>query len=227
MNQSEFAALHGVSRKIVTTWKTRGWLVFSADVEPRTRYSPSTAGTASKQLPRHQILLPNRPWVTRAAPENRLLPTLSAMVTIRAGESAGMADVLIVWGAGPWAFASRPGASKTRYLKIKVAPTRGWSFTVAVQSRPTSVLPSLPTTGLHFNSTCFPSKSCSFPFVVSLASAFMNLNPRIPNSILGSPSPIQPDAGAPQSVPVRRFPSMMFASSQQVLRPLDLDSKVG
>jgi len=33
MNQSEFAALHGVSRKTVTTCKARGWLVFGADGE--------------------------------------------------------------------------------------------------------------------------------------------------------------------------------------------------
>lgn len=31
MNQSEFAALHGVSRKTVTKWKERGWLVFDGD----------------------------------------------------------------------------------------------------------------------------------------------------------------------------------------------------
>lgn len=31
MNQSEFAALHDVSRKTVTTWKARGWLVFAGD----------------------------------------------------------------------------------------------------------------------------------------------------------------------------------------------------
>lgn len=31
MNQSEFAKLHGVSRKTVTTWKARGWLVLGGD----------------------------------------------------------------------------------------------------------------------------------------------------------------------------------------------------
>lgn len=31
MNQSEFAKLHGVSRKTVTTWKARGWLVLEGD----------------------------------------------------------------------------------------------------------------------------------------------------------------------------------------------------
>lgn len=31
MKQSEFAALHGVSRKTVTKWKERGWLVFDGD----------------------------------------------------------------------------------------------------------------------------------------------------------------------------------------------------
>lgn len=31
MNQSDFAKLHGVSRKTVTGWKARGWLVFVGD----------------------------------------------------------------------------------------------------------------------------------------------------------------------------------------------------
>ena len=31
MNQSEFATLHGVSRKTVTKWKERGWLVFEGN----------------------------------------------------------------------------------------------------------------------------------------------------------------------------------------------------
>ncbi|XTZ40059.1 RNA polymerase subunit sigma-70 [Salmonella enterica] len=31
MNQSEFARLHGVSRKTVTQWKARGWLVLEGD----------------------------------------------------------------------------------------------------------------------------------------------------------------------------------------------------
>ncbi|UIM93049.1 hypothetical protein [Yersinia ruckeri] len=31
MNQSDFAKLHDVSRKTVTTWKARGWLVLAGD----------------------------------------------------------------------------------------------------------------------------------------------------------------------------------------------------
>ncbi|WP_073381706.1 RNA polymerase subunit sigma-70 [Edwardsiella piscicida] len=31
MNQSDFAKLHGVSRKTVTAWKARGWLVLAGD----------------------------------------------------------------------------------------------------------------------------------------------------------------------------------------------------
>nr|WP_132454210.1 hypothetical protein [Paraburkholderia sp. BL8N3] len=31
MNQAKFAELHGVSRKTVTKWKERGWLVFDGD----------------------------------------------------------------------------------------------------------------------------------------------------------------------------------------------------
>ena len=31
MNQADFAKLHNVSRKTVTTWKARGWLVMEGD----------------------------------------------------------------------------------------------------------------------------------------------------------------------------------------------------
>lgn len=31
MNQAEFARLHNVSRKTVTLWKSRGWLVMDGD----------------------------------------------------------------------------------------------------------------------------------------------------------------------------------------------------
>ena len=31
MNQADFAKLHGVSRKTVTMWKSRGWLVLNGD----------------------------------------------------------------------------------------------------------------------------------------------------------------------------------------------------
>lgn len=31
MNQADFAKHHGVSRKTVTTWKARGWLVMDGD----------------------------------------------------------------------------------------------------------------------------------------------------------------------------------------------------
>lgn len=31
MNQADFAKLHNVSRKTVTTWKARGWLVMDGD----------------------------------------------------------------------------------------------------------------------------------------------------------------------------------------------------
>lgn len=31
MNQAQFAKLHGVSRKTVTAWKARGWLVMNGE----------------------------------------------------------------------------------------------------------------------------------------------------------------------------------------------------
>ncbi|KER03315.1 hypothetical protein LGZ99_06070 [Photorhabdus temperata] len=57
MNQSDFAKLHGVSRKTITVWKSRGWLVMEGDeidvdasnanIE-RYRKSSSTAETKPK-----------------------------------------------------------------------------------------------------------------------------------------------------------------------------------
>ncbi|MFW7226157.1 MULTISPECIES: hypothetical protein [unclassified Serratia (in: enterobacteria)] len=31
MNQSDFARLHGVSRKTITIWKSKGWVIFSGE----------------------------------------------------------------------------------------------------------------------------------------------------------------------------------------------------
>ncbi|NHV29305.1 hypothetical protein [Burkholderia sp. D-99] len=61
MNQSEFAALHNVSRKTVTKWKERGWLVFAGnevDVDASNANLKNTAATVvillPKVLPKHR-----------------------------------------------------------------------------------------------------------------------------------------------------------------------------
>lgn len=87
MNQSEFANLHGVSRKTVTKWKERGWLVFAGDEVDvdesnkllkryrRDGVPAVTQAVTSKQKG-------NKPMnVTQAAAQTKLAP----------GESAGEA----------------------------------------------------------------------------------------------------------------------------------------
>lgn len=63
MNQSDFARLHGVSRKTVTMWKSRGWLIMSGeDID---------VGASNAQLEKYRktISRPARDKTTSAAPE--------------------------------------------------------------------------------------------------------------------------------------------------------------
>lgn len=80
MNQSDFAKLHGVSRKTVTMWKSRGWLIMSGDD------IDVTASNAQLEKYRKTI---NRPPKERvAAPVKKsVLPSPSVTT-----ESGGGAD---------------------------------------------------------------------------------------------------------------------------------------
>ncbi|MCA8026491.1 hypothetical protein [Burkholderia cepacia] len=95
MNQSEFAALHGVSRKTVTKWKERGWLVFAGDevnVEESNkllkRYRRDGAPAVTQDVTQ-EAKGNKRKTVTQAASE----------VTLGAGESAEAAAERILTGA--------------------------------------------------------------------------------------------------------------------------------
>lgn len=69
MKQAEFARLHNVSRKTVTQWKTRGWLVMNGedvDVEA------SNANIENYRKP-----------VTRGEKKKKLSETNPTVVTIR------------------------------------------------------------------------------------------------------------------------------------------------
>ncbi|MCA8045488.1 helix-turn-helix domain-containing protein [Burkholderia arboris] len=85
MNQSEFAALHGVSRKTVTKWKERGWLVFDGD--------DVNVDASNKLLKRYRR--DGVPDVTQSVTHTpkgnkRQSVTQAAKgVTLEAGESAG------------------------------------------------------------------------------------------------------------------------------------------
>jgi hypothetical protein len=98
MNQSEFAASHGVSRKTVTKWKERGWLVFAGDALDVEASNALIAkyrrdGVEVVTQPTQGNKQGNKsPAVTRAAKQ----------VTIRDSETAEQAveRILIATGAG-------------------------------------------------------------------------------------------------------------------------------
>jgi len=85
MNQSEFAALHRVSRKTVTKWKERGWLVFDGD--------DVNVDASNKLLKRYRRDgVPDvTQSVTRTPKGNKRQSVTQAAkgVTLEAGESAG------------------------------------------------------------------------------------------------------------------------------------------
>ncbi|HGY5200619.1 TPA: hypothetical protein ACNV6G_005575 [Raoultella ornithinolytica] len=60
MNQSDFAKLHGVSRKTVTMWKSRGWLIMSGD--------DIDVGASNAQLEKY------RKTINRAGKDNSVVP---------------------------------------------------------------------------------------------------------------------------------------------------------
>ncbi|CAN7419539.1 hypothetical protein [Paraburkholderia hospita] len=94
MNQSEFAALHGVSRKTVTKWKERGWLVFAGDA------IDADASNANLKRYRRDGAPAVTQAVTRQSKGNKRQSVTQAAkgVTLEAGESAGEAANRILSG---------------------------------------------------------------------------------------------------------------------------------
>jgi hypothetical protein len=85
MNQSEFAALHGVSRKTVTKWKERGWLVFAGDA-----IDVKASNANLKRYRRDGLPDVTQPAAKTGKGNKRQSVTQAAKgVTLEAGESAG------------------------------------------------------------------------------------------------------------------------------------------
>jgi len=95
MRQSEFATLHGVSRKTVTKWKERGWLVFDGD--------EVNVDESNKLLKRYRR--DGTPAVTQAVTQEsqgnkrKTVTQAASEVTLAAGESAEAAAERILTGA--------------------------------------------------------------------------------------------------------------------------------
>ncbi|MBB5444639.1 MULTISPECIES: hypothetical protein [unclassified Paraburkholderia] len=85
MNQSEFAALHGVSRKTVTKWKERGWLVFAGD-----EVNVEESNKLLKRYRRDGVPAVTEPASKASRGNKRQSVTQAAKgVTLEHGESAG------------------------------------------------------------------------------------------------------------------------------------------
>lgn len=114
IKQAAFAELHGVSRKAVTTWKKRGWLVFQADLvdvdasnELLKKYRPAGIDSVTQTVTRSEQ--GNKP---RAA-KNEV-----TRVTIEAGESAERAAVRLLVDTGAEMSIDEAKRVKENYLAL-------------------------------------------------------------------------------------------------------------
>ncbi|QNB13445.1 hypothetical protein G5S35_17605 [Paraburkholderia tropica] len=86
MNQSEFAALHNVSRKTVTKWKERGWLVFADD-----ELDVDASNELLKRYRRDGTPAVTQP-VTQASTGNKRKTVTQAASEVTLGERESAAD---------------------------------------------------------------------------------------------------------------------------------------
>lgn len=115
MKQSEFAALHGVSRKTVTKWKERGWLVFAGD-----DVDVDASNALLKRYRRDGV-----PAVTQATEGNkqgnkpRRAPRKVTEVTIQEGESGAQAAVRLLVASGADMDIEEAKRVKENYLALR------------------------------------------------------------------------------------------------------------
>lgn len=114
IKQAAFAELHGVSRKAVTTWKKRGWLVFQADLVDvdasnalLKKYRPAGIDSVTQTVTRNDQ--GNKP---RAA-KNEV-----TRVTIEVGESAEQAAVRLLVDTGAEMSIDEAKRVKENYLAL-------------------------------------------------------------------------------------------------------------
>jgi len=115
MNQSEFAALHDVSRKTVTKWKERGWLVFAGD--------EIDVGASNANLKRYRR--DGAPAVTQSVTpplkgnKRKTVTQAASEVTLAPGESADDAAGRILTGAVELLDFDEARCFKENYLGLK------------------------------------------------------------------------------------------------------------
>lgn len=115
MNQSEFAALHGVSRKTVTKWKERGWLVFAGsalDVEASNELIAKYRRDGSEVVT--QESLGNKSGQKKSAVTRAV-----QRVTINAGETVEQATTRILIATGADMTIDEAKRVKENYLALR------------------------------------------------------------------------------------------------------------
>ncbi|KAH0438448.1 hypothetical protein [Paraburkholderia fungorum] len=115
MKQSAFAELHGVSRKTVTKWKERGWLVFAGD-----EVDVDASNANLKRYRRDGAPAVTQP-VTRGAKGNKpkTVTQVASEVTLGAGESADDAAQRILTGNVQLLDFDEARCFKENYLGLK------------------------------------------------------------------------------------------------------------
>ncbi|WP_429497046.1 hypothetical protein ACQUFY_10825 [Robbsia andropogonis] len=119
MNQSDYAKRHGVSRKAVTTWKQRGWLVFSGDEidadasdENLARYRRGGSETVT------QTNSGNTQGNKATSQKNRVTSD-AAQVTIKEGETGAEAAIRILAATGADMSFDEAKRVKENYLALQ------------------------------------------------------------------------------------------------------------
>lgn len=119
MKQSEFAALHDVSRKTVTKWKERGWLVFAGDevdVDASNallkKYRRDGAGTVTQSVTQ-------APEGNKPARKLKRVTQAASEVTLGASESADEVAQRIMTGNIELLDFDKARCFKENYLGLK------------------------------------------------------------------------------------------------------------
>jgi phage terminase Nu1 subunit (DNA packaging protein) len=115
MNQSEFAALHSVSRKTVTKWKERGWLVFegnSLDVD-------ASNALIAKYRRDGSDVVTQQGLGNSSADAAKAVTRASARVTVRDGETVEQATTRILIATGADMTVDEAKRVKENYLALR------------------------------------------------------------------------------------------------------------
>lgn len=115
MNQSEFAAIHGVSRKTVTKWKERGWLVFQ---DGELDVDASNALIAKYRRDGIEVVTQGEEG-NKPSPKKSGVTRSAAQVTIKPGETAEQATARILIATGADMSIDEAKRVKENYLALR------------------------------------------------------------------------------------------------------------